>query len=80
MTPETVTRFAVGNTYTARSIGDYNCIISATVIKRTTKTVTANVDGEIKTFRPGIYDGAEYFMPWGSFSMCPSIRANAATA
>ena len=68
-------QFEIGKIYTCRSIGDYNCIITARIIKRTAKTVTAEVEGKVKTFRPGIYDGAEYIRPWGSYSMAPILRA-----
>ncbi len=75
-TNETIT-FEAGSTYSTRSIGDHNCIIEMTVIKRTAKTITAEVKGEgLKTFRPYIYDNAEHVRPWGSFSMAPSIGAN----
>jgi len=32
--------FVVGKTYTTRSVCDHDCIISATIVKRTAKTVT----------------------------------------
>ena len=67
--------FEPGKTYTCRSIGDYNCIITARIIKRTARTVTAEVEGKVKTFRPSTYDGAEYIRPWGSYSMAPILRA-----
>ena len=68
-------QFEPGKTYTCRSIGDYSCIITARILKRTAKTVTAEVEGKAKTFRPGIYDEAEYIRPWGSYSMAPILRA-----
>ena len=68
-------QFIVGKTYTTRSIVDYNCIISATITKRTAKTVTATVGGKDKTFKPFMYDGCECFMPFGRHSMAPTIRA-----
>lgn len=76
MTNETTT-FQAGTTYSTRSIGDHNCIIEMTVIKRTAKTITANVKGDgIKTFRPYLYNNVETVRPWGSFSMAPSIGAD----
>ena len=68
-------QFKVGQTYMTRSIGDHNCIISARIIKRTEKTVTADVNGEIKTFRPSVYRDAESILPWGNGSMMPIINA-----
>ena len=69
-------KFQVGKTYSTRSIGDHNCIISVTIEKRTDKTVTATVRGERKNFRIKLdYMGAESIMPWGRFSMAPTITA-----
>lgn len=68
-------QFQVGKTYSTRSICDHDCIIAVTIEKRTAKTVTATVRGESKTFRVAEYDGAETIKPWGSYSMCPIIRA-----
>ena len=67
--------FEPGKFYSTRSACNYDCIITARIIKRTAKTVTAEVEGKVKTFRPGIYDGAEYIRPWGSYSMAPILRA-----
>jgi hypothetical protein len=67
-----VTKFEVGKTYSTRSIGDHNCIIRVTIAKRTAKTVTTT-DG--KTFRPTVYNNAESIMPWGRYSMAPSVDA-----
>ena len=70
-------KFDAGKTYTCRSIGDHHCVITARIIKRTEKTVSAEVDGSIKTFRLGVWnDGTcEFFRPWGSYSMAPFMRA-----
>jgi len=71
--------FVVGKTYTTRSVCDHDCIISATIVKRTAKTVTL-VSGYMgrdqKTFRVSINcDGVEQFAPWGRYSMAPMISA-----
>lgn len=71
-----MTKFETGKTYKTSSIGDHDCIISVTIEKRTAKTVTAKIREEIKTFRIGEYDGAEFIKPWGSYSMAPMITAN----
>ena len=71
-------KFEVGKTYSTRSIGDHNCIISITVTARTDKTISATLnDGKRKTFRPGVnYHGtAEEIAPWGRGSMMPRIDA-----
>jgi hypothetical protein len=65
-------KFNVNQTYTTRSIGDANCIISVTITKRTAKTVTTS---EGKTFRVKEWDGKETFKPWGDYSMAPIMRA-----
>lgn len=66
-------KFEVGKTYSTRSIGDANCIITVTIASRTDKTVTTT-DG--KKFRPTVYDGSECLHPWGKYSMSPIVRAN----
>lgn len=68
-------KFEAGKTYTARSIGDADCIISVTIERRTAKTVTAKVFGELKSFRVALFDGVEFISPWGSYSMSPVIKA-----
>jgi hypothetical protein len=72
---ETIKMFEVGNTYTARSICDFNCVFSFQVIKRTAKTITVNGEGKIRNLRPYIYNGAEQAMPLGRYSMAPVITA-----
>lgn len=68
-------KFQPGKTYQTRSICDSNCIISVTVAKRTAKTITT---GEGKTLRIGVFEGAEFVKPWGSYSMAPIVRAGVA--
>lgn len=68
--------FQTGRTYQTRSVCDHDCIIKATITKRTNKTVTALVHGESKTFRLAVYDDCEFFKPWGSYSMAPILRAD----
>lgn len=70
-----MTTFQIGKTYTTRSICDYECIISITVLARTAKTIKANVRGELKTLRIAEYEGREMVKPWGSYSMAPAIKA-----
>ena len=70
-----MTTFQIGKTYTTRSICDYDCIISITVLARTAKTIKAKVRGELKTLRIAEYEGREMVKPWGSYSMSPAIKA-----
>ena len=71
-------QFKVGETYTCRSIGDYDCIFKIEVISRTEKTikVKTNLYNEVKSFR--VYDkytpGIEQ-VRLGSYSMAPIFRA-----
>ena len=77
MTTATATaKFEIGKTYSCRSSCDWDCVFSYTVVARTAKRVTLEAHGE-RTVR-GIYmvDGVEACRPEGSYSMCPSIRAN----
>lgn len=72
-------KFEIGKTYSTSSICDTNCIISFVVIARTAKTITANVDGDIKKLRisdkVSKYRDAETVFPWGQYSMAPMISA-----
>lgn len=68
-------KFEAGKTYKTRSVCDSDCIISVEVISRTAKTIKARVNREEKTLRIGVYDGAEFVKPWGSYSMAPIVRA-----
>lgn len=65
--------FEVGRTYWTRSACDHNCIITATIAKRTAKTVTTT---EGKRFGVRIWNGVETFQPWGRYSMAPVIGAD----
>jgi len=73
-----MSKFKVGGTYQTRSIGDADCVILATMAKRTAKTVTLAKAplGNQSTFRVSIRDGVEQFAPWGSYSMSPTMRAD----
>lgn len=69
--------FETGNTYSTRSMCDYETVFSFTVAKRTAKFITiTNRFGE--TRRVGVStdsNGNEYSLPLGTYSMCPIIRA-----
>lgn len=68
-------RFEVGKTYQTRSICDHDCIFAYTILARTEKSVTIKVNGQRVRRGLKMYDGAEYFMPLGSYSMAPIVRA-----
>jgi len=69
-------KFEVGKSYETRSIADWECIFSFTILDRTDKTITTIAHG--KRVKRGLktVDGVEQFKPFGSYSMCPIIRAN----
>jgi hypothetical protein len=73
------TAFVTGRTYSTRSIGDHECIYSATIVARTAKTVTVQMHGRAEdAIRRGVYvyNGVEQFKPFGSYSMCAIIGAD----
>ncbi|MBU6429696.1 MAG: hypothetical protein KGR26_11835 [Cyanobacteria bacterium REEB65] len=71
-------QFEVGKTYATRSLADYDCIFSFTILGRTDKTVMIEVYGETVRRRISRYKGGpEYFRPYGSYSLCPVIYAEA---
>jgi hypothetical protein len=70
-------KFQIGQIYSARSIGDSDCIFSYTVIKRTSKQITIQDErGEIVRKGVEIRHGSETCYPAGKYSMAHSIRAN----
>lgn len=76
-----MTKFTPGTIYATRSICDYNCVFSFTVVRRTAKFITIEDKfGEAK--RVGVsegYDGGyEIAYPLGKFSMAPLLRADRA--
>jgi hypothetical protein len=76
-TATATTQFEVGQTYSCRSICDYNCIWSFEVIKRTAKFISIK-GSDNKVSRVGVktWDGVERAYPLGQFSMAPSIVAD----
>lgn len=69
-------QFQTGKTYQTRSIGDHDCIFSFTVLARTAKSVTVDVNGERVRRGVRVHEGVERFMPFGSYSMAPCISAD----
>lgn len=68
-------RFIEGAEYSTRSACDHNTVFNFTVIRRSAKFLTLLHGG--KPYRVGIksHDGAEYALPFGTYSMAPVIRA-----
>lgn len=66
----------VGQTLTARSICDSDCVFSVTVLARKGNFVTVKVMGNEKRVKINKEDdGSEYIYAHGKFSMCPIFRA-----
>ena len=76
-----MSKFQIGQTYSARSACDYDCVFSFTVTKRTGKFLTIE-DRHGKTRRVGVRDryGVEACSPLGSYSMAPVLFADRASA
>lgn len=68
-----MTNFEAGKTYTARSVCDSDCIITVKVVSRTAKFMTTDKGKRLGISRSS--DGIEQVRPWGSYSMCPIVRA-----
>mgnify|MGYP003652958959 FL=1 len=66
-----------GKTYIGRFICNYDSTFEITVMKRTDKSVTFihPHTGESKRAKIHNYDGSEFFMPLGNYSMSPIISA-----
>jgi hypothetical protein len=76
---KTNARFAPEDVLTTRSLCDHDCIYTARIISRTAKSVLVDLGGSRGIVRRGLlidsYTGAEYFYPYGRYSMAPSFRA-----
>lgn len=65
-----------GQTLTARSICDHDCIFSANVISRNKSFVTVKVQGNEKRVKVQTdSEGNEFVYAMGKHSMCPVFRA-----
>lgn len=80
MTNTTTDTFHTGQIVSCRSIGDYNCVWTFRVTHRTAKFVTLLDTGDGSSYRVGVktYNGVEYALPFGSYSMAPTVRASSA--
>lgn len=69
--------FTIGETLTTRFIGDWDSILTATVISRTAKRITLKVIGYSEPKTVGIitdHDGNEFCFPLGRYSMAPTFK------
>ena len=69
-------KFKQGQQLSSRSICDYNCIYTSTVLKRTDKTITIDIRGDSKRCKVHEYEGVEFIYPLGKYSMCPVFKAD----
>ena len=69
-------KFKQGQQLSSRSICDYNCIYTSTVLKRTDKTITIDIRGDSKRCKVYEYEGVEFIYPLGKYSMCPVFKAD----
>lgn len=68
-----MSKFEAGKIYQGRSVCDADCIIKLEVVARTAKFLTT---AEGKRLGIKTRDGVEYVMPWGMYSMAPSVSAD----
>lgn len=75
-------KFEVGKSYTHGWIGDSELFTTWEVIARTAATITIkhNITNEVKKCRINKFlserENAECVLPFGKYSMCPTLRAN----
>ena len=69
-------KFKQGQELSSRSLCDYNCIYTSTVLKRTDKTITIDIRGDSKRCKVHEYEGVEFIYPLGKYSMCPVFKAD----
>ena len=80
MTTTATATFLAGETLTTRFIGDWDSILTATVISRTAKRITLKVVGYSEPKTVGILkdsDGNEFCFPLGRYSMAATFKAQA---
>jgi hypothetical protein len=68
-------KFKVGETYSARSICNYDTVWNFTIVKRTAKSIWAEIDGKVQRRAVRVWNDKESFSPFGSYSMAPVVNA-----
>jgi len=63
-----------GSILTATSVCDSNCKWTATVLERKGNFIIADIQGEIVRKKVKIWDGEEYALLLGSYSMAPIFK------
>jgi hypothetical protein len=72
---DNIKAFKVGRTYSCRSICDWDCIFSFTVLRRSAKTITIKHHGSEVRRTVRVVDGMESCDPHGRYSMSPVLYA-----
>ena len=72
---ETIKTIQSGQTLTARSICDYDCVFSVEVIERKGSFVTVKAMNEVKRMKVHADSRGEFIYALGKYSMCPIFRA-----
>lgn len=74
----TITKFETGKTYSCRSLCDYECIYSFTIVSRTDAqvTISSNFGKVRRKVRICNFDHCEMIDPLGRYSMSPVLRAS----
>lgn len=72
------TQFKVGQTYSCRSLGDWDCIFSFEVVDRSEKTVTIKSHRGVVRRKIRVYDNVEKIDPLGRYSLSPTLSADRA--
>lgn len=70
-------KFEAGSTYEMRWVTDANMRTRIDVLRRTRKFVTVAIDDR-EVVRVGVreFDGVEYALPLGDYSMAPRVKAD----
>ncbi len=63
-----------GSTLKATSIGDSKCVWTASVLERKGNFVIALINGEIILKKVKSFNGVEYCMLMGNYSMAPTFK------
>jgi len=64
-----------GQTLTARSVCDYECVFSAEVLERKGAFVTVKAQGNTRRVKVMNFGEGEFIYAMGKYSMCPIFRA-----
>lgn len=76
-TTATIKAFETGASYFGRFITDYDATFSFSVERRSARYVwLKGADGKVKKRGVRVYGGVETCLPFGDYSMAPSISAD----